>query len=142
MEIERWRILDFYMVFPALLREFTFPEEYKQLRKLVPKDDSKYRRVTDPKRIFFRMEPIQSAAIGFLASHNVISNTLLTNSRKLKWVDDACPPALKALTDDLKDDPILEILLGPFLSIDLYGKSGLKARSDLFQYRYDVPKSK
>jgi len=142
LEIERWRILDFYLVFPALIRDFTFPDEYKHLRKLVPKEDGKYRKVTDPKRIFFRMEPIQTAAVSFLVSHKVISNAALVDSRKVRWVEEACPEPLRSMTDDLNDDPILEILVGAFMTIDLYGKSGLKARSDLFQYRYDVPGSK
>jgi len=140
MEIERWRILDFYLLFPALIREFKFPLEFKELRKLLP-DQSRYRNVTDPKRIFFRMEPFQSAALHFLASHGVISSEDLVERRKIRWIESACPEQLKAASDALKEEAVLKLLLGPFMEIDLYGKSGLKARSDLFQYRYDIPRA-
>ncbi len=139
LEIERWRILDFYLLFPVLMTDFRFPTEYKEFRRLIPSKQGKYRNVGDPKRIFFRMEPFQSAALNFLASHGVILSRDLIDRRKIKWNEAACPPQLKNLVDNEADDPVIQLLTGPFMSIDLFGKSGLKARSDLFQYRYDVP---
>ena len=32
---------------------------------------------------------------------------------------------------------LLRLLTGPFKTIDLYGQDGLKARTGLFEYRYD-----
>ncbi len=32
---------------------------------------------------------------------------------------------------------LLKLLTGPFKTIDLYGQNGLKARTGLFEYRYD-----
>lgn len=141
LEVERWRILDFYLLFPTLIRDFEFPTEFKDLRKLLPDAHSRYRMLTDPKRVFFRMEPFQSSALSFLASHGVISGEDLVQRRKIKWLPNGCPESLLAASRAIEDDVILRLLLGPFMQIDLYGKSGLKARSDLFQYRYDIPRT-
>jgi hypothetical protein len=140
-EIERWRILDFYMLFPHILKEFSFPEDFKSLRSLIP-HERRYRKISDPKRIFFRLEPIQITALKFLASHNIINPEAFAQRKRLIWTGANCPTALQDTISSHTEEPVVKLLTGPFSSIDLYGKGGLKARSDLFQYKYDTNPAK
>lgn len=140
MEVDRWRILDFYQLFPELLKDFVFPADLKGIRRSLPKGNSRYRKITDPKRIFFRLEPIQQSALNFLASHKIIDADALVNDRRIRWEGEKLPARIKELlsAQGADDQPLLKLLTGQLASIDLYGKSGLRGRSDLFQYRYDV----
>ena len=51
----------------------------------------------------------------------------------------AFPPRLKDSADeaDNMEPAAITLLTGLLVGIDLYGKDGLKARSNLFEYRYD-----
>ena len=58
-EIERIRILDFYVLFPSELPRYTFPGRSRPGRKQF-KAENPYQSIADPKRIFFRLEPVSN----------------------------------------------------------------------------------
>lgn len=136
--VERIRILDFYLLFPGQIPSFRFPRPLMTHRRRFAGKDNRYEKLADPFRIFLRLSPFQQEALGCLAAHGLVDSTELTKGM-VSRTDQALPSRLKAIadeTDTLEPDAI-ELLTGQLMSIDLYGKDGMKARSDLFEYRYD-----
>ena len=137
-EIERLRILDFYVLFPNELLKFTFPAALRSKKKQFQKDNP-YQNINDPKRIFFRLEPYQISAIKCLVARQFVESELFLEG-KICRTDNPLPDGLNtAIEKANKACPaLIEMMNDSLLKIDLYGKSGLKGRSDLFEYRYDV----
>jgi hypothetical protein len=138
IETERARILDFYLLFPQELRTFTFPSEVKGLKRKLALKENPYQQINDPKRIFFRLEPYQTCALRTLAAHELINGRALADGRVLR-TEKPLPTGLEAAMKAARElsPTLVEFISGPLLKLDLYGKSGLKNRSDLFEYRYD-----
>ncbi|SRR5579862_1027002 len=137
-EIERLRIFDFYLLFPSQISKFRFPITLLRQKRQF-QNENPYQQIQDPKRIFFRLEPYQICALKSLAARQFIDASLFLE-RKISRTEKALPDGLnEALQKANKASPtIIEFLMNSLLSLDLYGKSGLKGRSDLFEYRYDI----
>jgi hypothetical protein len=137
-EIERLRILDFYVLFPNELLKFTFPAKLKSKRKQFQKDNP-YQIINDPKRIFFRLEAYQICAIKCLVARQFVESDLFLEG-KISRTDKPLPDGLNAAIEKANNasPALIEMMNDSLLRIDLYGKSGLKGRSDLFEYRYDI----
>lgn len=136
--VERLRILDFYLLFPGQIPSFRFPQPLVRQRKTFAGKDNRYEKLTDPYRIFLRLAPFQQEAIGCLAAHGLIAATRLAEGMVVR-TGSALPARLRATAEeaDSLSPAVIGLLTGPLMDIDLYGKDGLKARSDLFEYRYD-----
>lgn len=136
--VERMRILDFYLLFPCQLPSFRFPRPLSRQRKTFAKRNNRYEKLTDPYRIFLRLAPFQQEAFGCLAAHGLINPTRLAESMVVRTAS-SLPDLLKATAEesDRLSPDVIDFLTGPLKDVDLYGKDGLKARSDLFEYRYD-----
>lgn len=137
VEIERLRILDFYLLFPALLRDIQLPITARKFKAQVQSEANSYEVIPDPRRLFVRLDTYQVAAIQCLAAYSFIDPVELKLG-KVKRTDRVLPQELtKRIEERNQDDFIVELLTGPLVDVDLYGKSGLKHRTDLFEYRYD-----
>lgn len=136
-ELDRIRILDFYLLFPSALSEMTFPSNMRKYRKLAG-SKNKYDLIRDPIRVFVQLEPFQLAGINELAARGFISSEMLV-LKKILFTGKSAPEAMveKIAKANEEDADFLSLLTGPMIGIDLYGKSGLRGRSSLFEYRYD-----
>jgi hypothetical protein len=137
LELDRLRILDFYLLFPFLLGGIEFPAAAIKYKKHFVKKPSEYENISDPKRLFMRLEPYQLAALQCLAAYSLIDPIAL-KEEVVKRTSTALPPELQKAIDLRNRESIeIDLLSGPFAKADLYGASGLKFKSDLFEYRYD-----
>ena len=137
MKFARLRILDFYLLFPSELTEMTLPKDLVSHRKHWKSSTNKYNDIIDPRRIFNELEPFQVSGLQLaIASGFVVFNKsrdhVSLSSRSL-------PTSLSSQLDKStrSQADLLEFLTKSFSSIDLYGRDGLKARTRLFEYRYD-----
>ena len=138
IEVDRVRILDFYLLFPSLLRDVRFPIGAAKLKKHFVGLANPYENIEDPKALFMRLEPYQRAALDALSARGLIDSEMLA-SDKVKRVAVELPIDLKqAILARNQGSMEIDLLTGPLFHVDLYGKSGLKDRSDLFEYRYDA----
>jgi hypothetical protein len=137
VEVDRLRILDFYLLFPALLREVRFPIGEAGAKNYFKKLPPPYEEIDDPKALFMRLEPLQRAALEGLAASALIHGELLQQD-KVQRSDVGLPVQLHdAIVARNRNSKEVQFLTGPLYKLDLYGKSGLKQRSDLFEHRYD-----
>ncbi len=137
IEVERLRILDFYLLFPSLLRDIQMPISARKFRSRIGNEPNSYEVLPDPKRLFDRLDSYQMAAVQCLAAYSFVDPEELKQGR-VKRTSRALPPELETRIEQRNEsDFIVELLTGPLVDVDLYGKSGLKQRTDLFEHRYD-----
>lgn len=141
MELEKFRILDFYLVFPFLIENFKFKREDLGLRKLAKSYDRMrpYGSMPDSRDIFVRMAPIQAMASETLVARGLVDADAykvgLITKGELNF--DAAvlnrAEAANRLQSSLID--ILNVMCSNYA---LLGDDGIKRRSGLMEYRYDA----
>ncbi|MGO4355084.1 ABC-three component system middle component 5 [Rhizobium sp. RAF36] len=136
---ESARILDFYVCFPVLISEFKCPRPLVKLhnalkRKYIP---NTYQVTPKPAVLFNRMRAAQTAAVGSLQSYGFIEpkafreGTIFRTKREL-------PDRVSATVEEhRKEHAELIMFLGELKTYSAYGPNGLRARSELEEYRYD-----
>lgn len=138
IEIEKIRLLDFFLLFPNELKNVSLPKEALKFKKYIPKEENPYSRVPNPTQVFHRMEPFQLAALKSLASYGFIDEKNL-NDKKIVKNQKTIPEELLEKLNNLSTEQqnVLALLSGPLGSLDLLGTKGLKSRTHLMEYRYD-----
>jgi len=139
VEVDRLRIWDFYLTFPNEARKISFPMDLKDLKKVFrSKDPNPYEDLIDAKRILLRMKSYQVAALKCLASYDLIDQDELSNGY-VKRTDNAIPKEISEKINELtiEQENILKLVIG-FTELPLFGKSGLKSRTGLLDFRYDA----
>lgn len=136
---EQMRLLDFYSIFPHLLKNITpLPRELNSYKKILSRIPDAYESMPNDKRVFHEMLPIQNTAI-----HNLMAKNLVVSEKFIEGIvtrsDEALPEKLKAI---LRQDPLIKEEWYIFIAnelpiINFDGKKGLKSRSNLMEYRYD-----
>lgn len=138
--VDQFRILDFYLLFPSQLLEIKFPTDARRYRKTIQDCYNSYESISDSRRLFWRLEPYQTLAIKALVAYGFIDNALFVNDRKIQRTNKSYSNNLQNAIENISanEASLLELLTGPLRKVDLYGNSGLKARTGLFEYRYDI----
>lgn len=139
IELDKLKIIDFYLVFPIFLTHntyFTFPKGNKIPKNIVKKIEQPYEELPNRKILFSELNDFQSYALQVLKSKLIIDideeNMVI---RKGKYFEVAYEQLAKNpyFTSDIHKE-IIRVLI----TIDLLGEKGLKSRSGLMEFRYDT----
>ncbi len=138
-ETERIRILDFLLLFPEQIEHLRFPEEIRRKRSLFRTSYNPYRRVDNPSRVFFELEPIQTAALHSIASRGLIDRDRF-QAGVVRRTAEPLPPALATAIQErsAKTPELIDLVSHDLTQLPLLGKNGLKDRSGLLESRYDA----
>jgi hypothetical protein len=135
------RILDYYLLFPFRIRSMRLAPAHQKFKRLSETYAhlKPYGEQPDGPLIFERMEPMQTAALETLASRGFLDLKAL-QSDEIKATTKVIPDELAARVHALnsQQSDLLEFLVVLAQNYDLSGKDGLKARSELLEYRYDA----
>jgi len=141
METGKFRILDFYMVFPFRLEGFTFKQAHTGLKKVgrTYGHAQPYGGVPDDTALFLRMAPMQILAMDTLAAHDMIDREAYAKDA-IQPGEENSPPELAERTAAFIEEhgdlvSTLRTLAGDYAFL---GEDGLKRRSGLMEYKYDV----
>lgn len=138
IEVDKARILDFYLIFPFLVSEIRMPYNYSGVKKEAKKYSNDYRNPINTVSTFRDMHEIQMAAIRCLAATGLIEvNPLEKNI--IKRTDKPIPDGLLLSMRDFlnaKSD-IYTFIISNLSQFPLRGKDGLKDRTNLMEFRYD-----
>lgn len=139
LEIDKLRILDFYLAFPSELLEIKSFQGFKKYEKYIKAEINKYESIIDRKRLFFKMEHIQISAIKVLISYGLIDPNEFKNG-KVKRTDNKLTDQLQSrLNQANEENPnLITLITGPLASMNLYGHLGLKERTNLIEFKYDA----
>lgn len=134
------RILDFYYLFPSQLKHIKpWPSEIRKLKAQVMKIPDQFEDLTNPTRIFFELESFQKTAILELIAKGVLSKSSFDKG-VIELEPDSLPSAYSALldADDFLKSDAFEVITKGLPKTTLNGSSGLKSRSGLMEYVYDL----
>jgi len=136
VERDRLRLLDFYLLFPHLLRKIHLPSSLTQRRNRLAQPENQYRYSGQPQLVFRTITPVHDAALSLLAS----SEWARAEDDGFRLNASKVPQSLLALlqTKNSAQADLVGFLVGDLHTVSLRGHEGLKQRSGLMEYRYDA----
>jgi len=138
LEVDRLRILDFYLAFPSEISKIKFPQDLLALKTLFKKrSPNVYEELIDEKRIFDRMKAYQLSALKCIASYGFIDNDSL-NKGIVRKTDKVIPEEILTKVNELsvEKENTIKFIVG-FQDLPLYGSFGVKYRTGLLDFKYD-----
>lgn len=139
LSIDTTRIADYFLVYPYKLLSFKFPNEYRSIRSAVKETKNPYRHALGNRTSFEKMRPIFLAALSGLVAADLVNVDKL--KRGIISLSGKCMPEdLVAAVSRFqkRQTTVGQFLLSNFLELPSHGKNGLKHRSGLIEYRYDL----
>ncbi|MES2400494.1 MAG: ABC-three component system middle component 5 [Pseudomonadota bacterium] len=140
IELDKYRIIDFYLIYPIALTNFRAPgTSFKELKRDLKATESKYNAIKNPVPHFMKVEILQRAAINHVTALGFLYKDKLDQQilcRTAKELPEALNERLLSATTNLTS--IEEFILGDILDLPLLGSDGLKARSGLIEHKYDA----
>ena len=139
MEKDQFRILDFYLVFPSLLRLVRLPPKYVRQRNTVSGRRNPYAASGEPTGLFRNIAPMQEQGLRLLLGRGLLDRDLYVKGA-LSSVQHAAPERVLQLIRRRQQEKreLLEFLTGILGSLPFYGNNGLKDRTGLMEHRYDA----
>jgi hypothetical protein len=135
------RILDFVLLFPFYIRGIRLATKHQKHKKLSEKYPQlrPYGQLPDPRVLFERMEPMQTAAIQTVMSHGMLDEKAWKQG-EVSPIGNEVPQSITRRVAELNEQ---QLELMGFLKVlateyELTGDSGLKARTGLLDHRYDA----
>lgn len=137
IEVERLKILDFYLCFPSSIANLRLPKELLKLRRLSKSVENPYRHPLGAKQAFTDIEKILDPSLGCLTAAGLIE---IDNSNHVRRTETVLPHELVLSCERFSKEEsfFFRDCLDAFLTMRLQGIDGLKARSGLLEYRYDA----
>jgi len=138
-EIDKIRIIDFYLSSPTALRSFKFPADLRSKRKIFSDKVNDYNDIHNQRSVFYGMQHIHNAVLHMLASIGLIDSDKFRNG-SIYLLKDRITVELSRLLDNNAsiDNDILDFAVNSLAEMPLLGTSGLKDRSGLMDHRYDL----
>ena len=134
-EYKKIQILDFYFLFPGLLKDIIFPSDLRIYRSYVNKIKNPYSDINDPKQIISHIEHHMNYVTRYMAAYGLID----IQKFKTGIIYKINPEMYYPITQNIEgyDKDLINFLVTVLSRIPLNGKYGLKARTNFFEYRYD-----
>jgi len=139
LEVDKARLLDFYLLFPAAVALIRLPANLRDGRKFAKAATNLYHDPLNPFVTFRDMRHIQEAALKCIAGSGLIDVGRL-DAGFVRRTDTDIPGQLRDKVDEFLEvrQPIADIVLKGLAAIPLRGPDGLKHRTELMEYKYDV----
>lgn len=139
VELDKLKILDFYMLFPALLKLVRMPRQFTKFKKDAERIKNEYHDPINPLVTFKDMKHIQEAAIKCMLATGYIDSKFFSEGI-IKRSDKKIASSLKIKMDDFisRREPFSSFIIDKLAKFHLVGPDGLKSRTQLMEYRYDI----
>jgi hypothetical protein len=141
IEVDKIRILDFYLAFPFRLETFTVKQGHTSLKKVgkAYRTEQPYGGIPDDTSLFLRMAPVQALAMDTLAAHGFI-NPDAYKQGVIMGGENAYPELISesVATFVAERSTLFEAIRVLACDYALLGDDGLKRRSGLMEHKYDA----
>lgn len=137
---EQLRLFEFLLLFPEFIPSFRLNSSlHAEFKRIEYRPRFRYEERPPAARLFGEMGPTFAAAFQTLQSKSMIQFAD-TGAETFRINEEAVPKRLRALIADRNSDDslLLSFLVKLNSSFSFFGPNGLKARSKLLEYRYDV----
>lgn len=141
VDLDKLRILDFYLIFPFRLETFRFKQPQVSLKKVgkTYRSMQPYGGIPDDASLFLRMAPVQALAIDTLAAHALIDFDAYKQGVIVAGEGETPEPLSQNIATFVADNaPLFEVIRILACDYPLLGDDGLKRRSGLMEYKYDA----
>jgi len=143
ISLDLFRIIDFYVLFPHLIKEIKpFPNKLRKYKKFINNIPEPYERIGNVKRIMFELEAVQTTALQNLLAKGFIDLETF-KLKKIRRSSISLPSAVinEVCSNNVAKSEWFKMLVNSFCDIDVKGKTGLKSRTGLMEFRYDLEES-
>lgn len=139
IEISKLRILDFYLCFPAEVRHVRLPREHAAAKRQATSLINVYHGPVNSMQAFRDLEHIQAAAVKTLAASGIFDAEALS-AGLVKRLETPLPKELQSQLEVslASGGDMTKFILSVMSKMPLSGTDGLKHRTGLMEYRYDV----
>lgn len=146
IEVDKIRIWDYYLLFPNEIFKITpkrnekdFKERLKELNIKKYKDNpNPYQNIDDERKTLEKIKPYQFSALNCLASYNIIDKDALLQDQVKINSKELLMEYSNSIGDlSYREKNIISIVTSNFYDISLFGKDGLKSRTNLIESKYD-----
>lgn len=139
-EWDTFRLMNFYLIFPHFLKEIRpLPTQLRSYRSSLNEIPDSYVEVPNAKRVLFDLGVLQTMAANHMAAKSYIN----IDFQKVNSVSKREYSLSQELIDCFENDPIrkngwFKLIVDELPLLDPRGKNGLKKRSGLMEFQYDV----
>ncbi len=139
VELAKLRLLDFFLTFPAEVRNIRLPREHMGAKKIAERLANEYHGPVNAKKTFQDMEHIHVASVRALAASNLLDKKRLDAG----FAERTATPIPEAFLNLLnqarqREAEITKFIISGLGGMPTQGIDGLKDRTKLLEYRYDV----
>jgi hypothetical protein len=134
-EIKKLQILDFYFLFPGLIKNMRFPKELRLYRDYADNFKVPYTSIDSPNELIVHLEHQSIEVTHQMASYDLIDIEKLKENLVLCTNRDKYAAIIQKIKN--YDEELLKFLTSVLAEIPLNGKKGLKERTGIFEWRYD-----
>ena len=138
-EWDAFRLMDFYLVFPHLLKKIKpLPTNLSSFRKEINRVSDSYVEIPNPKRTLFDLNSLQLMAANSLAAKGIVNIGFRKQNIIIKQKYDLGHRLTNEIrSDEIRNEEWFKVIVNEIPRLDVRGKNGLKKRSSLMEYRYD-----
>jgi hypothetical protein len=138
IEFNKLKIIDFFLVFPSLVKEISFPKQkgISLLKNESSANFDTYEIIPEKKQLFFEISPYQAQAVTILKAKGII----IESNGNIYFNPDFTSESIDKLLQSSKYilDNFYVKLIKTLFNIEYFGGDGLKRRSGLLEYKYDA----
>jgi len=140
IDISVYKLIDFYFLFPHLVNLLKpLPTPINKFRKEFSEIPEPYETLKNTKRILYELEELQSTAIQSLLAKNLLDLDEFEKGWLKRTSFNIQPEIHNALNaSDYANQGWFKALINEFPKAKFNGKAGLKSRTGLMEFRYDV----
>ncbi len=132
------RLIDFYVLFPHMVAEVKLPPKFKSLKIKLHSNQNNYNDIPNQRRLFNDLYNIQIQCINFLSSLGLIDRGKVVENKILKSKNKLPTEVAELIKNEISSNEILIQAIHALVEIPYNGANGLKSRTGLMEYRYDV----
>jgi hypothetical protein len=139
-EWDTFRLMNFYLIFPHFLKEIRpLPTQLRNYRAALNGIPESYVEVPNAKRALFDLGVLQVMAANHMAAKRYINiDFQMTNSVSRKEYS-LSPELTRCIeSDPIRKNTWFKMIVDELPLLDPRGKGGLKKRSGLMEFQYDV----
>jgi len=132
------RLMDFYFLFPHLLKTISIPSNFRKHKKIFNAIEEPFEVLSSPARIFYTLGSVQDTAIRNLIARGFFDRACFIEKLEVRLVTKIDDKIVTLYENEEKvKQEWFSSFLEVFLNCDFNGERGLKARSGLMEFRYD-----
>lgn len=143
IEIDKIRIWDFYFLFPNEISEIKLKKNEADvkviIKSFIKKNYNPYEKISDERKIFEKLKLYQLSALNCIASYGIINKEMLLQQRVSIEKKDLLDEYISSLGKlSPKEENVISLMTSHFYHISLFGKDGLKNKTNLMESKYDA----